>query len=502
MKRKQILSRRAFLRTSAFASLAAGTTAALGPLGYGGTGFCSQDQPAKLDSPPATDSPPNIILINADDLGYGDLGCYGGGAIGTPNIDRLAQEGVRFTEFCSCNALCSPSRFGLLTGRYPQRVGMHYVLFPEKQPFKDKALHSLGQIANKLDITDIGAVSEVDGIPDDEITVAEALKDAGYQTGMVGKWHLGDFVEKPEYNPVKHGFDSYFGVPYSNDMHPYPLCRNEEIIEADIEDQSKLTGLYTGEAVEFIERSKGNPFFFYFAHTFPHQPLYASGSFHGKSDAGRYGDTVEEIDWSVGQILDCLERNGLDENTLIFFTSDNGPWYQGNPGGLRGRKGQSYEGGFRVPMIARWPERIPHGSVCNEATMNIDVVPTILALARAELPADRIIDGKNILGLLTGEESDSPHEALFFYHHDRLEAVRGGKWKYYRELNTYVYPKPLDKRIGAAAEGPPYLYDLEQDPSESYNLYSNHPDVAQKLSDMMAEWEKSLEADPRGWKNK
>jgi len=501
MKRKQILSRRAFLRTSAFASLAAGTTAALGPLGYGGTGFCSQDQPAKFYSSPATDSPPNIILINADDLGYGDLGCYGGGAIGTPNIDHLAQEGVRFTEFCSCNAICSPSRFGLLTGRYPQRAGLHSVLFPEKESYEDKALRALGHAMGKLGVIDFGAPSEVEGIPADEITLAEALKNVGYQTGMVGKWHLGDFVEIPEYNPLNHGFESFFGVPYSNDMHPFSLCRDREVIEKQIEDQTKLTGLYTKEAIEFIERSKDNPFFFYFAHTFPHQPLYASEDFHGKSVGGRYGDTVEEIDWSVGELLACLKKNGLDKNTLILFTSDNGPWYNGSPGGLRGRKGQSYEGGFRVPMIARWPERIPQGSVCNEATMNIDVFPTILALAGAETPSDRVIDGKNIEGLLTGEADESPHEALYFYHHDQLEAIRAGKWKFYREINTYVYPTPVDKKIPSPGEGP-WLYDLKTDPDESYNLYSNHPDVAQKLSDMMAEWEKSLEADPRGWKNK
>jgi len=500
MKRERNLTRRAFLRKGA--ALTAGTAATLAPFLGGRTGICAEEGPAAAGAPSGGDTPPNIIIINADDLGYGDLGCYGGSAIKTPNIDRLAGEGVRFTDFCSCNALCSPSRFGLLTGRYPQRAGMHWVLFPEKRPFKRRATLALGKIAEKIDIVDMGAFSEVDGMPDDEITLAEALKKMHYRTGMVGKWHLGDFVEKPEYNPLKHGFDSYFGVPYSNDMHPYPLCRDEEVLEANIEDQSKLTGLYTSEAIEFIEKSNDNPFFFYFAHTFPHQPLFASEDFHGKSTGGRFGDTVEEIDWSVGQILDCLERNGLADNTLIFFTSDNGPWYEGNPGGLRGRKGQSYEGGFRVPMLARWPGRISAESLCGEPSMNIDLFPTCVAIAGAEPPTDRVIDGKNIHGLLTGEEEESPHEALFFYHHDRLEAVRAGKWKYYREINTYVYPKPLDRRIAAAAEGPPYLYDLEQDPSESYNLYGNFPEVGHKLSGMMDEWEKSLKSDPKGWRKK
>ena len=501
MGKERDLTRRAFLSRSVAAALSAGAAGTLAPLLGSRMGFCSQEGPTSAGASTKGNSLPNIIIINADDLGYGDLACYGGNVIRTPNIGRLAEEGVQFTDFCSCNALCSPSRFGLLTGRYPQRAGMHWVLFPEKRPLKRRAELALGWAVKGIEIVDMGAFSEVDGLPGDEITLAEALRNAGYRTGMVGKWHLGDFVEKPEYNPLKHGFDSYFGVPYSNDMHPYPLCRNEEVIEANIVDQSKLTGLYTKEAIEFIERSKDNPFFFYVAHTFPHQPLYASKDFHGKSGAGRYGDTVEEIDWSVGQILACLERNGLADNTIIFFTSDNGPWYEGNPGGLRGRKGQSFEGGFRVPMIARWPAHIPAGSVCNEPSMNIDLFPTCLSLVGAELPSDRIIDGKDILGLLTGKEKESPHETLFFYHHDRLEAIRAGKWKYYREINTYVYPKPLDKRIPAAGEGPPWLYDLEQDPGESYNLYSNFPEVGQKLSGMMDEWEKSLKSNPRGWKN-
>ena len=252
--------------------------------------------------------------------------------------------------------------------------------------------------------------------------------------------------------------------------------------------------------MEFIEKSNGKPFFFYFAHTFPHQPLYASEEFHGKSRAGRFGDTVEEVDWSVGQILACLERNGLTDNTLIFFTSDNGPWYNGSPGGLRGRKGQSYEGGFRVPLLARWPGRISAGSVCKQPSMNIDLFPTCLAIVGADAPSDRIIDGKDISGLLTGEADASPHEALYFYHHDRLEAVRSGKWKYYRELNTYVYPKPLDKRIRAAGKGPPWLYDLETDPGESYNLHSNYPEVSRQLSQMMNDWDKALKASPKGWR--
>ncbi len=497
MKSSKNLTRRAFIEKAGRAALTAGGAMALGSLVGTRRAFSAEEAAGRAA---AQNPPPNIIIINADDLGYGDLGCYGGTAIRTPHIDSLARDGVRFTDFCSCNALCSPSRLGLLTGRYPQRTGLIYVLFPEDEPIGEKAFKMLGRAVGAIEITDMGAFSAVDGIPDDEITLAEALRSVGYRTGMTGKWHLGDIVEKPEYNPLRHGFDSYFGVPYSNDMHPFPLIRNEEILEADITDQAKLTGLYTQEAIRFIEQAKDKPFFFYFAHTFPHQPLYASKDFHGKSRGGRFGDAVEEVDWSVGELLACLERNGLSENTVIFFTSDNGPWYNGSPGGLRGRKGQSFEGGFRVPLLARWPGRIPAGRVCKKATMNIDLFPTCLTMAGTDAPADRIIDGKDILGLLTGESDASVHEALYFYHHDRLEAIRAGKWKYYREINTYVYPKPVDKKIRAAGKGPPWLYDLESDPGESYNLASNHLDVVKKLSQMMDEWEKKLKENPKGWK--
>ena len=237
-----------------------------------------------------------------------------------------------------------------------------------------------------------------------EITLAEALKTAGYRTGMIGKWHLGDYSRDPQYNPRRHGFDFYFGVPHSNDMRPFPLFRNEQEIEPDMGDnQARLTGLYTREAMKFIDDSKDKPFFLYLAHTFPHQPLFASERFSGKSKAGKYGDAVEEIDWSVGEIVDCLRRDGIEDNTLLIFTSDNGPWFEGNTGSLRGRKGQSYEGGFRVPFIARWPGRIPQGRVSAEPIMNLDLFPTLLTLAGVGSPKDRIIDGRDISGLLIGK---------------------------------------------------------------------------------------------------
>ncbi len=491
--------RRILLRTSVISALSVAAMAVVLPLFGTRAGFCdTAKHPVNVTSPEEGNPPPNIIIINADDLGYGDLGCYGGSVIRTPNIDRLAEEGMRFTDFCSSNAMCSPSRFGLLTGRYAQRVKLHYVLFPKERPLKRRAQLTLGHIVKGLDIVDLGAFSKVDGIPADEVTLAEALKKVGYRTGMVGKWHLGDYVEFPKYHPLKHGFDNYFGVPYSNDMHPYPLCRNEDVLEKDIKDQSKLTRLYTEEAIKIIEDPKETPFFLYFAHTFPHQPFFASEDFHGKSDAGRFGDTVEEVDWSVGQLLACLERNGIAGNTLIFFTSDNGPWYNGSPGELRGRKGQSYEGGFRVPMIARWPGRIAAGSVCRSPAMNIDLFPTCLSIAGSEPPSDRIIDGQDILPLLFGKEDSFTHEPLFFYHHQWLEGVRVGKWKYYRDINTYVCPKPLDRRIRAAGKGPPWLYDLEKDPGENYNLSSNYPEVGRELSVIMDEWEENFERNPKG----
>ena len=263
----------------------------------------------------------------------------------------------------------------------------------------------------------------------------------------------------------------------------------------------ELTGMYTREAVRFIELSGEQPFFLYFAHTYPHQPLHASEAFKGKSQGGRYGDTIEEIDWSLGELLRVLEERKQLANTLIVFTSDNGPWYNGNPGGLRGRKGQSYEGGFRIPMIAHWPETIPAGSVCESAAMNIDWFPTCLALAGVDLPQDRLIDGRNILDLLTGRGKQTPHEAFYFYHNQSLEAVRAGKWKYIPRVNTGIWPVPLDKVWGSAGSAQaPWLYDLETDPQESYNLRDDHPEVIERMQQAFQQWETEMKENPGGWK--
>jgi arylsulfatase A len=508
------LTRRDFITLASAAGLVAAGGLTAGPL-FG----CSSRETAEI--PPQKDiaelisrvSPPlgyrpNVVVILCDDLGYGDIGCYGGRAIRTPAIDRLAREGVRFTDFYACNALCSPSRVGLLTGRYPLRSGVTWPLWPLSETFRRKFVRRLGNgIFGKLGVADMGPESSAEGLGPEEITLPEALKVAGYRTGMVGKWHLGDFSVKPEYNPVRHGFDFFYGLPHSNDMFPCALYRNDEELEADIgTNQARLTGLYTKEAVDFIEEAKDGPFFLYFAHTFPHQPLYASEEFLHKSAGGLYGDTVEEIDASVAEVLKCLERNGLADNTLVIVTSDNGPWFEGSPGGLRGRKGQSYEGGFRVPLIARLPGVIPAGSVSEAAAMNIDLFPTCLALAGLSGPADRVVDGADITELLTGREKEPSHEAFFFYHHDGLEGVRSGKWKYFRNINHYVYPLPVDKEdtpIGRMGRGRlgrwPLLYDMDNDPDESYNLIDTYPEVGQQMLSVMEAWEKETADNPRGW---
>jgi arylsulfatase A len=261
-----------------------------------------------------------------------------------------------------------------------------------------------------------------------------------------------------------------------------------------------LTGLYTHEAIRFIEQEEG-PFFLYFAHTYPHQPLHASKNFEGKSKGGRYGDTIEEIDWSLGELVRVLQERGQLANTLIVFTSDNGPWYLGSTGGLRGRKGQSYEGGFRIPMIAHWTDKIPAGTVCTEPAMNIDWFPTCLALAGLDLPQDRVIDGKNITGLLTGEQKQCPHDAFYFYHNLSLEAIRVGKWKFIPKINTMVWPLGMDKKwTSAGSYHAPWLYDLEADPQECYNLKEAHPDVIERVQQIFRQWEKDMKENPGGWK--
>lgn len=505
------LTRRDMIRKTTLAGVSVALGGLVASVGCGGRGrdenFIIKEndnvKALKIDRPDAPK--PNVIIILTDDLGYGDLGCYGSRSIRTPNLDRLAREGARFTDFYTCNSLCTPSRAGLLTGRYPQRTGLDWILRPEPS-FKSTLVTRFGQIMARLGISDVGKAPALDGMPVDEILLPEALKIAGYRTGMVGKWHLGNFVRYPEFFPTRHGFDYFYGLPYPNRMTPLPLYQNEKCVLENVEEQSRLTALYTKAAIEFMEGARGKPFFLYFAQTWPHEPLHVSKRFKGKSRGGLYGDVVEELDWGVGELMSYLRRKDLDRNTLVLFTSDNGPIHSGSTAGMRGAKGQSFEGGFRVPLITRWPGKIPAGTVCHEPAMNIDFFPTLLGLAGIGLPRDRVIDGKNIFGLMSGTQKKSPHEALFFYHHDELEGIRSGKWKYFRYVHTYQYPMPIDKPhtpLGRLAKGSsghwPLLYDMDLDPNESYDVMETYPEIGKKMLAMMETWEREMLKNPRGW---
>lgn len=410
-------------------------------------------------------SRPNIVIIMADDLGWGDIGCYGSEGINTPSLDRLAEGGAKLTSFFSSGPVCSPSRAGLLTGRYPARLGINGVFFPSRNP-TTPLIHAC---------TGMGM-----GMDTDEIILAERLKQADYATCCIGKWHLGDLKK---YRPHHRGFDHYFGLLYSNDMTPLPLHRNDEVIEKSPVNQNYLTQKYTQEALDWLDSNHDKPFFLYMPHTFPHIPLHASSDFRGRSSAGLYGDCVEELDWSVGEILKALDKYGIAENTFVFFTSDNGPWYQGSPGGFRGRKGETFDGGMRVPGIARFPGVIPAGSTSDEMSMNIDLFATACALAGTEPPHDRPVDGLDIIPLLKGGKS--PHDALFFYKGNNLQAVRSGRWKYRRRHAGWTTASFM------VAKGP-MLFDLDTDPDESYNVIDLYPEKAKELEQLMEDWESSF----------
>jgi arylsulfatase A len=417
---------------------------------------------------PKTKRPPNIVIIYVDDMGYADLGCFGAKKIKTPNLDRMAKEGTRLTSFYVAQAVCSASRAALMTGKYSNRTGI---------------LGALGPTSNQ-------------GLGNKNTTIAEMLKTLGYRTAIVGKWHLGHL---PPHLPTRHGFDEYFGLPYSNDMWPkhptakfpdLPLMEGEKVIELN-PDQTKLTTTYTERAVQFIRKNKDQPFFLYVPHAMPHVPLHVSDRFKGKSEQGLYGDVVMELDWSVGQILEALRQNGLDDNTFVMFASDNGPWLSyGNHGGsaglLREGKGTAWEGGVRIPFIARWPGRIPAGSTQPEPAMTIDMLPTIARITGAKLPAGKI-DGKDISPLLFGQPgAKSPHDAYFFYWGKELHGVRSGPWKLY-------FPHAYRTLAGAAAgkDGKPgpykegkiglALFNLDSDLGERTNVADRHPEVVQRL---------------------
>ncbi|MBI4578662.1 MAG: sulfatase [Planctomycetes bacterium] len=449
---------------------------------------------------------PNFIIIFTDDQGYGDLGCYGSPNIVTPNIDRMADEGLRFTSFYAA-PFCGPSRASLMTGCYAPRISLGFNHGPRAKT----------------------------GIHPDEITLAEVLKPQGYATMIIGKWHLGD---APEFLPLRHGFDKYYGLPFSNDMWPYhprmpvtenedarmiaarkraaytgfagqgscypkdggfpyplPLMSDDQVVELN-PDQTKLTASYTQKALEFIAENRDRPFFLYLAHAMPHVPLFVSDKFNGRSRRGLYGDVIEEIDWSVGRILDRLKDLGLDDRTLVVYTSDNGPWLDygidgGSAGPLRGGKGSVWEGGVRVPAIARWPGHLPAGRSTCEIAANIDILPTFAGLAGARVPAERAIDGRNLWPLMSGQpDAESPHPAFYYYAGsppDRpanLRAVRDRRWK--------LHLVPDGPRLRGTE-----LYDLEGDVSETRNRIDDYPDVAKRLEATAQQFNDELQAHVR-----
>ena len=416
---------------------------------------------------------PNFVILFADDLGYGDLGCFGHPTIRTPHLDRMAAEGQKWTNFYVGASVCTPSRAALLTGRLPIRSGMcsdsRRVLFPDS----------------------------ASGLPAGELTIAEALKTQGYSTACVGKWHLGHL---PPYLPTNNGFDSYFGIPYSNDMDRVagegrqaflepkveywnvPLMRDEKIIERPA-DQNTITKRYTEEAVKFIQKNKSKPFFLYLAHNLPHVPLFVSKSFRDKSLRGLYGDVVEEIDWGVGQVLETLRRERLAENTFVIFTSDNGPWlifneHGGSAGLLREGKGCTYEGGMREPCIMWWPGRIKPG-VVHDMGATMDVYTTILTLAGAEVPSDRVVDGLDLSPALFGA-GPSPRQTMFYYRGAKLYAIRKGQYKAHF-LTKSAYGNDKEVR-----HDPPLLYHLGHDPSEKYDISKAHPEILVEIQKEVA----------------
>jgi arylsulfatase A len=438
--------------------------------------------------------PPNIILILADDLGYGDLGCYGAKGYQTPHLDQLAARGRRFTNFHVAQAVCTASRTAILTGCYPNRVGLSGALGP----------------GSKI------------GLNPEETTLAEVLRQKGYATGAVGKWHLGD---APQFLPQAQGFDSYFGLPYSNDMWPHhpeakpgtfpplPLIEQSSVVKPDLQpaDQEQLTSQYTERSIRFIEANRSQPFFLYLAHSMPHVPLYVSSKFKGKTARGLFGDVIEEIDWSVGQIVETLRRLRLEENTLILFTSDNGPWlsygeHAGSADPLREGKGTSWEGGTRVPCILSWPGHVPAGHTSDALWMTIDLLPSLAHLTQAPLPP-RKIDGLNVWPLLAGDTAPNPHDAYFVYYgRNELQAVLTPDWKLvlphqYRTLGGNPGGKDgIPAKYSQVRLTAPELYDLRRDPSETRNVAGQFPAPLRNLLELAEKMRSDLGDDLTGSK--
>ncbi len=425
---------------------------------------------------------PNFVLIFADDLGYGDIAGFGSTKLPyeTPRLERMATEGAKLTSFYVPTPYCAPSRATILTGRYPFRNGVVF------NPAPDSGINDVG-------------------LPASELTMAQLLRDAGYATCCIGKWHLG---HTPSYLPRRRGFDEYFGILYSNDMRPVQLVENEEVVEYPVV-QATLTQRYTERAIRFMERCRrlDRPFFLYLPHAMPHKPLAASEDFYTpQTPDDLYADVIRELDASVGRILDTIERLGIDKDTMVVFTSDNGPWYGGSTGGLRGMKGRTWEGGLRVPMIARWPGRIPAGLVNHSVAASVDVLPTFLNAAAVAIPQDRKIDGKDLWPLLTSAEAPSPHEAVFGMQGPNLATVRIGRWRLHvrspgpipNRGDDWVDPRgpdgvtllaPYEQARPSAYPGVQggdtpktmMLFDIDRDPSEQNDVSADHPDVVQQL---------------------
>jgi len=411
---------------------------------------------------PAAEKPPNVVIIFIDDMGYADIGPYGATKQKTPNLDRMAKEGMKFTSFYAA-PVCSVSRAQLLSGCYGPRINVPWVYMP----------------------------ASAQGLNPAEITIADHLKKIGYATMCIGKWHVGD---QPEFLPTKQGFDHYFGIPYSNDMqrkstesgpHVTPLLRDDQILELlTDEEQVSIVERYTDEAINFISNNKDNPFFLYLPHTAIHTPIYPGKAFQGKSDNGRVGDWIEELDWSTGRILDTLRDLKLAENTLVIFTSDNGPWLikekdSGSAGPLRGGKGSTWEGGVRVPTLAWWPGKISPSSVVDAVAGTIDLLPTAVTLAGGTVPEQPIIDGRDISPLLFGKFKDSPREAHYYFMGYDLQAIRQGSWK----LAIAPQNETMGRPVKPDAQGPePRLYNLDQEIGEQTNVAADHPEIVAKLT--------------------
>jgi arylsulfatase A-like enzyme len=440
------------------------------------------------------ETPPNVVIIFMDDMGYGDPVCYGGGPYQTPNIDALAMKGMRFTDFYAAQAVCTASRSAILTGCYPTRIGMH------------------GAIDDKSKIA----------LNPNEQTLAEILKAAGYRTAIVGKWHLGS---KPPFMPLQNGFDEYFGLPYSNDMWPVdysgqpwqdtsfwrakypplPLYDGDKVFKIikTLDDQSQLTTMYTQRAVKFISENKKQPFFLYLAQSMVHVPIAASSKFRGKSGAGLFGDVMEEVDWSVGEVMKELKKDGLSDKTLVIFTSDNGPWltfgnHAGNTGGLREGKGTAWDGGLKVPAIMVWPGKIKPGTVCNKLLTTMDILPTLVGFCKATRP-DKKIDGVDMSKVLLGDENENPRKMfVYYYDKDNLKAIRNQNWKLVFPCISQTYGSPAT--IGRDGFPGKYgtdsvqlgLYNLLTDPGEDRDVKDQYPEVVKQLNEIAEKYRHEL----------